>query len=471
MSSLVSRCDDGGSSSSEINFERASWLDVTMITFASPSDEKMANAPLTLNTNIVWDERLLPWDNLHAYLINKEKRKRKTVADGIEKEKALNIEKDIEKAKERARKKDFTHEQGWDTRDACRVSELWDGLFLGNMNSAGSEVFIESNNIGAILNVTPNIAQYFHSIKNRRIDIADSADAPWECRLMEAMDFLDRCYASNTNVLVHCRMGQSRSVSYVLAWGMLRFKYPLRKLEDSLNIKRYGGIKVNVGFRTRLGMIAEKLGMVNMNSRSCITAKRKRYSEEFAFASYRRPADWKGRTYNASRPPRVTRSRPGFLSLKLVFQKLQAKNFIGILYREKTYGKMNSDGFMLLENDKVVPPLHWEVRVANSGAKNFNKYSAIVDIDGKKLKEPLNVREYRVANAAYVDTIAAETNASKNNDSTTNVKTTDVKPTATATIAPNTVQDNSNSYTAPVSTFGRENVVVAAPKQGPVTIV
>ena len=271
-------------------------------------------------------------------------------------------------------------------------------------------------------------------------------------------------------------MGQSRSVSYVLAWGMLRFKYPLRKLEDSLNIKRYGGTKVNVGFRTRLGMIAEKLGMVNMNARSCITAKRKRFSEEFAFASYKRPSNWKGRTYNINRPPRVVRSRPGMLSYQYVFQKLQAENFVGILYRNKTYGKMNSNGFMFLENGKILSTMNWEIQVANSGAKNFNKYSLIADIDGKKLKEPLNMREYRIANANYVDTISTETNDSKNNDGTVNVQTSDVKPTSTATVAPNTVQGNSNSYTVPVNTFDRKNVVVAAPnfhisKQGPVTIV
>ena len=72
-------------------------------------------------------------------------------------------------------------------------------------------------------------------------------------------------------------MGQVE-ISYVLAWAMLRFKYPLRKLEAILKEKRYGGTQVNVGFRTRLGMIAEKLGMENMVSRST-NFKRKRFSE------------------------------------------------------------------------------------------------------------------------------------------------------------------------------------------------
>ena len=65
---------------------------------------------------------------------------------------------------------------------------------------------------------------------------------------------------------------------------MLRFKYPLLlKLEKTLERKRYGGIRLNVGFRTKLGMIAERLGMVNMTNRSNSILKRKRYSEEYGY--------------------------------------------------------------------------------------------------------------------------------------------------------------------------------------------
>jgi len=74
------------------------------------------------------------------------------------------------------------------------------------------------------------------------------------------VEYFDRCYASNQNVLVHCRMGQSRSVSYVVAWAMLRFRSSMEELLASLNTKRYG-IRINVGFLAKLEMIAEALGM------------------------------------------------------------------------------------------------------------------------------------------------------------------------------------------------------------------
>lgn len=463
----------GDGSSSELNLEKLNWLDITLFSFAPP-EEKLADTLVTMDNELIWDEKLVPWDSVHAYLIKKEKRKRETVANADAIAKALNSDKETETAKKMEKKKDFIHKEGWDTRDACCVNELWDGLYLGNMNSAGSEVFIKSNNIGAILNVTPNIAQYFDSLKNKRISIADSVDAPWECMLMEAMDFLDRCYASNTKVLVHCRMGQSRSVSYVLAWGMLRFKYPLRELEASLQIKRYGGIKVNVGFRTRLGMIAEKLGMENLNARSCITTKRKRYSEEFAFASYRqqRPRNWNIRSARI----RIPRSRPRFLPYSHVFKKLQARNNIGILYKNKTYGKMNSDGFMLNNEDKPIHIINWELHIADSGAKNFNKLASIVDIDGKKLKEPINMREYRIANADYFDTVMADANASKNNDTKSDVKASTTESIEPETITPNAIQSNNYNDTPASTSDNNKHFNFATSdhqliKEGPVTIV
>ena len=406
------------------NYKRLSWVDQIMIQFGTPTDKEIANAERNIPN--VWDEERVTWAEVHASLSKRQGRQRKSVVNKKAIDKILKDEKAAAKGKKK--NNDFM-KNGWDTRDVCCVDEVWDGLFLGNMNSAASNVFIEKNNIGAILNVTPNIGQYYLELKNKRIDIADSADAPWEYRLMEAMDFLDRCYLSGTHVLVHCRMGQSRSVSYVLAWAMLRFKYPLRKLEAILKEKRYGGTQVNVGFRTRLGMIAEKLGMENMVSRSTNLPKRKRFSEEFAFASYKR-ADLGGggggisRTYVPRRRGMPTK-RPSLLPYSLVCKKLNAKKYVGILYRDKTPGKMNSDGLMLGKNDKPMNILTWEVHVANSGAKNFSKYAAIVNVDGEKLKTAVNMREFRIDNADFFDTH----NESEKKDDVVNREKKDVEKT------------------------------------------
>ena len=387
------------------NYKRLSWVDQIMIQFGTPTDKEIANAQRSIPN--VWDEERVTWAEVHASLTKRQGRQRKSVVNKKAIDKILKDEKAAAKGKKK-KNNDFM-KNGWDTRDVCCVDEVWDGLFLGNMNSAASNVFIEKNNIGAILNVTPNIGQYYLELKNKRIDIADSADAPWEYRLMEAMDFLDRCYLSGTHVLVHCRMGQSRSVSYVLAWAMLRFKYPLRKLEAILKEKRYGGTQVNVGFRTRLGMIAEKLGMENMVSRSTNLPKRKRFSEEFAFASYKR-ADLGGGGGGISRTSRVYvprirvfKTRPQFLPFDLVFKKLNAKKYVGILYKDKTPGKMNSDGLMLGRNDIPMSMAKWEEKIACSRARNYNILAYIVNVDGVKLKNAVQMREFRVENADFFD--------------------------------------------------------------------
>ena len=199
------------------------------------------------------------------------------------------------------------------------------------------------------------------------------------------MRFLDRCYVSKTNVLVHCRMGQSRSVSYVLAWGMLRFKYPLLKLEKTLEKKRYGGIRLNVGFRTKLGMIAERLGMVNMTNRSNSIMKRKRYSEEYG--------------YNPQARVYIPRAR--FLPYNLVGKKLCAKSYVGLEYRiskRTTYGKMGLNGMIIGKKGREYIPSVWEATIVMSKAKKFNDYTYIVDVDGVRLDECIGMRDFRVKN-------------------------------------------------------------------------
>ena len=360
---------------------KPSWVDIIMCNFAKPPESDLLEAKRPVGH--VWDEKRVPWTSIHTFLTSQQLLKEK---ENVEKVKEAVKEPSTEN-KNVGDKVDYL-EDGWDKRDACCVDELWDGLFLGNMKSAGDEIFMNKNKIGAVLNVTPRIPFFFKRYRNERIDIDDSADAPWEFHLIEAMHFLDRCYVSKTNVLVHCRMGQSRSVSYILAWGMLRFKYPLLKLEKTLERKRYGGTRVNVGFRTKLGMIAERLGMVNMTNRSSSILKRKRYSEEYG--------------YNPQARVYVPRAR--FLPYNLVGKKLCAKAYVGLEYRTSkgtTYGKMGLNGMIMGEEGREYIPSVWEATIAMSRAKKFNDYAYIVDVDGVRLDECIAMRDFRVQNNAF----------------------------------------------------------------------
>ena len=57
-----------------------------------------------------------------------------------------------------------------------------------------------------------------------------------------------------------------------------------------------------------------------------------------------------------------------FLPYDLVFKKLNAKKYVGILYKDKTPGKMNSDGLMLGRNDIPMSMAKWEEKIARSRA-------------------------------------------------------------------------------------------------------
>ena len=80
---------------------------------------------------------------------------------------------------------------------------------------------------------------------------------------------------------------------------------------------------------------------------------------------------------------------------------------------------------MLGKNDKPMNILTWEVHVANSGAKNFSKYAAIVNVDGEKLKTAVNMREFRIDNADFFDTH----NESEKKDDVVNREKKDVEKT------------------------------------------
>jgi hypothetical protein len=289
--------------------------------------------------------------------------------------------------------------------NVCQVDEVWEGLFLGNQRSAEDVEFLNNHNIQNVLNITP--AFPFHR-KNRkpryiqkRVKIADSADAPWETKLEDILEYLDRCYASKQSVLVHCRMGQSRSVSYVVAWAMLRFRAPMVPLLDTLDSKRHG-TQINCGFRAKLGMIAEALGMDNMSSRGKSMRKR----------SYR----------VLCAAPRISTA----WTCEDLAKTLNATSYIGIKYikhvgkeggapEDSVSGKMLLNGMMLDERKNSADELEdfnnrmkaggsfdesrslnrgdWERDVAGSKAKSFLRKTFVVNVDGKPLPQEYSLRD------------------------------------------------------------------------------
>jgi predicted protein tyrosine phosphatase len=127
-------------------------------------------------------------------------------------------------------------------------------LYLGDMFHAQDETALKQLGITHVLNVTnfgtdmltpPPFAQVL------QIDITDSIVTNISTHFDQAFAFIESCEQSKGRILVHCRMGVSRSASFVIAYLMQKEK---RTLKDAyLFVKRHRSIiKPNVGFVDQL---------------------------------------------------------------------------------------------------------------------------------------------------------------------------------------------------------------------------
>ena len=109
-------------------------------------------------------------------------------------------------------------------------SEIIPGLFIGNMNTARNKMFIKNNRIGAVLNCTPDVPNYFSNqrvggdaVEYMRINLNDNAqDISKMYRYLPcAVSFIYKNLVLDRKpVLVHCHAGVQRSATMVVAFLM-----------------------------------------------------------------------------------------------------------------------------------------------------------------------------------------------------------------------------------------------------------
>ena len=92
---------------------------------------------------------------------------------------------------------------------------------------------------------------------------------------------------------------------------------------------------------------------------------------------------------------RGKKRKRGVSVLNFISNIFGAKEYVGIEYHYQgdiITGKMNTNGLMVVgDNGALMKSADWEVNVAKSKAKYFNKYAYIVSVDGKALSEKYNV--------------------------------------------------------------------------------
>ncbi|XP_068748350.1 uncharacterized protein [Montipora capricornis] len=132
------------------------------------------------------------------------------------------------------------------------ASKIFDHVYLGSEWNASNLEELKENRVGYILNITREIDNFFpgtfcyHNIRVYDLD---------ETELLHHWDntykFIQRAKNAGSNVLVHCRMGISRSASTVIAYGMKEYGWSLGDTMKYVKARR-SVVQPNQGFWKQL---------------------------------------------------------------------------------------------------------------------------------------------------------------------------------------------------------------------------
>lgn len=132
------------------------------------------------------------------------------------------------------------------------ASEVFEYLYLGSEWNASNLEELQRNGIGQILNVTREIDNFFPGLfdyLNVRVYDEDGTELlrHWD----KTFKFIEKAKKNGSKVLVHCKMGVSRSASVVVAYAMKAYNWNLQHALEFVKNKR-GCIKPNTGFMKQL---------------------------------------------------------------------------------------------------------------------------------------------------------------------------------------------------------------------------
>lgn len=143
--------------------------------------------------------------------------------------------------------------------DACELPTLAPGLWVGGASAAADLDWLRARGITHVLNVALEVPDYhptelvYHSMRFR--DASDDM-MPMMDALPAAHAFIDDALAHGGAVLVHCRMGMSRSAAVAVSYGMQR-GVPLKDALAAV-VEGRRGISINFAFKAMLELLQQR---------------------------------------------------------------------------------------------------------------------------------------------------------------------------------------------------------------------
>lgn len=132
------------------------------------------------------------------------------------------------------------------------ASRIFDFLFLGSEWNASNLEELNSNGVTHILNITREIDNFFPAVfKYLNIREWDVEETDLLKYWDETYNFIEGAKKMGGKVLVHCKMGISRSASTVCSFAMKYFGWSLSRALSHTKERR-GIINPNPGFREQL---------------------------------------------------------------------------------------------------------------------------------------------------------------------------------------------------------------------------
>jgi dual specificity phosphatase 12 len=135
---------------------------------------------------------------------------------------------------------------------APKLHEIIPGLYLGNVQAATDEKLLKQHGITSVLSVvTFDVAVPKHILHHLRISMRDAPEVDITPVIRKASGFINNALATNSKILVHCRMGKSRSATIVTAQVQKILNIGPRAAMKHVRSKR-PGVNLNYGFYRQL---------------------------------------------------------------------------------------------------------------------------------------------------------------------------------------------------------------------------